>query len=312
MDDVSSGSISAEPFGVLFESLCNWGRWPDDERGALNLITPECLRRAVGTVKLGRSISLSLVLSTQAGPDNPKPAQHFITGLHRDDAVAGGVGIAADYLGAEIHGEAHTHVDALCHVSYEGRIFNGADAGCVKARGADHGSIDAGARDGIVGRGVLLDVPRWRSVSWLEPGESVGREELEAVERSQGVALEPGDVALVRTGHDRRRRELGPWDAGSRRAGLALSAMTLLHQRDVAALGSDGDGDTLPSPIAGIPCPVHVLGIVAMGLHFFDNMDLEAVAEECAALRRWEFLLVASPLRVARGTGALVNPLAVL
>jgi kynurenine formamidase len=149
-------------------------------------------------------------------------------------------------------------------------------------------------------------------VDWLEPGQSVLREDLEAAERAQGVGFGEGDVLLVRTGHGRRLAELGSWDTAKAKAGLHPTTMPLLAERRIAALGCDGNSDTAPSTTEGVGFPVHVLALNAMGLHLLDYLALDELASHCAAVGRWRFLFVAAPLRVPGGTGSPVNPIAVL
>jgi kynurenine formamidase len=143
----------------------------------------------------------------------------------------------------------------------------------------------------------------------------VTRAELEAAERAQGVHLEEGDLFVYRTGHNRRRTELGPWDngyGGDGKAGLHVDAISLLHERHVAGFLPDGDGETVPSTVDGILYPIHPLQITAMGMLAADSLDLEDLAEACAAEHRWEFMVVLAPLRIPRATGSPFNPIAVM
>jgi kynurenine formamidase len=161
---------------------------------------------------------------------------------------------------------------------------------------------------------VLLDIPRLRGVAWLEPGEAVAPEELEAAEKAQGVKLREGDLLVFRTGHHRRRLELGPWNNGydgEGKAGLHVTALTLLHERRVAVFLPDGDGETVPSQVEGIAYPIHLLQIVAMGMVCADSLQFEELVKVCEELGRWEFMVVACPLRLPGGTGSLFNPIAI-
>jgi kynurenine formamidase len=255
-------------------------------------------------------VSLSLPLSTSTGPDCPTPAEFRITQRHHEDTGSAALGFAKDFVGADYHTEGHTHIDALCHVSYEGRLYNGVAAASVTAEGASSEAIDL-VKDGLVGRGVLLDVPRLRGVPWLEPGEHVFLEDLEAAEREQGVELDEGDIVLVRTGHPDRLAELGPWDTQAAKAGLHPTTMPLLAEQGIAALGCDGNNDTAPSTTEGVAFPIHVLALNAMGVLLLDYLQLEDLREACESAGRWEFLFVSAPLRIAGGTGSLVNPLAI-
>jgi kynurenine formamidase len=173
----------------------------------------------------------------------------------------------------------------------------------------------AGYANGIVGRGVLLDIPRLRGTAWLEPGEAVTRAELEAAEKSAGVRLGEGDILVFRTGHHRRRLERGPWDngyGGEGKAGLHVDAIPWMHERRIAALLPDGDGETVPGTVDGVTYPVHPLLIVAMGMVASDSLNLEDIATACEEERRWEFMVVAEPLRLPGGTGSPFNPIAIL
>ena len=218
---------------------------------------------------------------------------------------------AKDYVGGDFHNEGHTHIDAFSHVAYRGSFYDGMPEGSVTTQGAASGAIDV-LRDGLVGRGVLLDVPRLRKVPWLEPGEHVHTEDLEEAEWEQGVRVGPGDILLVRTGHARRRAEMPPWDTQNAKAGLHPTTASFLADRHIAALGSDGNNDTAPSTTEGVDFPIHVLALNAMGIHLLDYLQLEDLARECEAAGRWEFLFSAAPLRLPRGTGSPLNPIAVL
>ena len=147
---------------------------------------------------------------------------------------------------------------------------------------------------------------------WLEPGEHIFRADLEAAEREQGVRVEEGDILLVRTGHARRLAELGPWETATAKAGLHPTAMPFVAERGVAVLGSDGNSDTAPSSTEGVDFPIHVLALNAMGVHLLDYLQFEDLRVACERAGRWEFLLVAAPLRIVGGTGSPLNPIAIL
>jgi kynurenine formamidase len=304
--------VTAAEFAALFRSVRSWGRWGhDDELGALNLLTDDRRAAAARLVRSGAVVSLSLPLCTSTAPDCPTPAEFRITQEIDADVGLGAMGFAKDFVGVDYHSDGHTHIDALCHVAYEGRLYNGVAAGTITADGAQAGDIGV-VKDGLVGRGVLLDVPRQREVPWLEPGEHVFREDLEAAARTQGVEIQEGDILLVRTGHVRRLAELGAWQTAEHKAGLHPTSMTLLAEWGVAALGCDGNSDTAPSTTEGVAFPIHVLALNAMGVPLLDYLRLEDLSHACESAGRWEFLCVTAPLRVAGGTGSPVNPLAIL
>ncbi len=292
----------------MFGQLRRWGRWgAEDERGALHLITAARIAGAAGLVREGMTVSLSLPLNTNAAAHNPNPADHHMTNLGEGP---GDIDFMMDYVGLDFHHDGHSHIDALCHVGYEGSLYNGRPEGAVTDQGADANSIEV-LQSGLVGRGVLLDIPRLRGVDWLEPGENVFREDLEAAEREQGVSVGEGDILLVRTGLPRRLAEVGPWNTAETKAGLHATAMPFIAERGVAALGSDGNSDTAPSSVEGVGFPIHVLAITAMGVHLMDYLQFEDVRIRCEQAGRWEFLLVAAPLVISGGTGSPLNPIAI-
>jgi len=220
---------------------------------------------------------------------------------------------ALDYMACEFHGDCHTHIDALCHIGYKGKLYNSKPASSVTSHGPTLMDITAYAH-GIVGRGVLLDIPHFRGVKWLEPGEAVTSEELEGAEKAQGVRLAEGDIFLFRTGHHRRRLELGSWNNGYDglgRAGLHARTMLMLHERKVAVFLPDGDGETVPSNVEGVAYPIHALQVGAMGMACADSLQFEELRKICEEEDRWEFMVVIAPLRFPRSTGSLINPIAI-
>jgi kynurenine formamidase len=297
-------ALSADEIAAFHRTLSNWGRWGDrDQLGTLNLISAEKRVGAARLVRSGRSVGCARSLPTQPAPDNPQPAVHLMMATGAD-------GWGADYIALAPHGFATSHIDALCHVLHEGRLYNGYPADRVTA----HGALDLGIqelRHGVVSRGVLLDVPRARGVEFLEPGEPVFIDDLERAESAGAVRVEPGDVVLLRTGRWRAREVRGPRPAGDGLAGLDASCLPWLHERGVAALGCDGVSDVLPSRITGASLPIHSVAIVAMGLHLLDNLQLDVLADACRAEDRSEFLLTIAPLVLHRGTASPVNPIAV-
>jgi kynurenine formamidase len=303
--------MTAREFRELFGAVCNWGRWDDGgRRGALNHLTQARIAAAVRLADTGETVSLSRPLRTEAGIDMPTPADHYMTMLTDVDIGSGSVRFAKDYIGADYHNEGHSHIDAFSHVAFDGLLFDGKPDRMVTSRGARAGDVEV-LRDGLVGRGVLLDVPRVRGVAWVEPGDHVFREDLEAAERAQGVTVGPGDILLVRTGHARRLRERGPWNTSEAKAGLHPTTALFLAERQISVLGCDGNNDTAPSTTEGVAFPIHVLAINAMGVHLLDYLQFEDVLGSCETTGRWEFLFVAAPLRIVGGTGSPLNPIAI-
>lgn len=288
---------------ALHRRLSNWGRWGErDQLGTLNLITAEKRAAAAALVRSGRAVSCARALDTLPSADNPRPATHHMTGTASE-------GFGADWFGLGPHGYATSHIDGLCHIFKGEELYNGYPAAKVTAHGAEELGIQAW-RDGIVSRGVLLDVPRVRGAEWLEPGDAILPDELERCEADAGVRVEEGDVLLVRTGRWRYRDAHGPWDAHQRLAGLQAACLPWLHERGVAALGCDGVSDVVPSGVDGVRLPIHFVAIPTLGLPLLDNLDLERLAHTCTEEARWTFHLTIAPLILQGGTASPINPLA--
>lgn len=282
--------------------LSNWGRWGDnDELGTLNLITPEKRVQAAALVKEGRTISLAFDLSKESGINNGDPLIHQ---LGTSGQWAG------DTYTINYHGYAHSHIDALCHIANQGKLYNGYAQEGRKANGAEKLGIENMGK-GIFTRGVLMDLPWLKGVPYLEPGTAIMTEDIEAWERKTGIEIGSGDVLLIRTGRWECEKQNGPWKYSEKAAGLHASVAKWLKVRDVAVLGSDGASDVLPSGVEGQTHPVHQLVLIALGMPILDNLNLEELAEEGAKSNKWVFLFVGSPLRIEGGTGSPLNPIAI-
>lgn len=309
MTTKQAGAMSAAEFAALFERLKNWGRWgADDQRGALNLITDATRARAAALVTEGVTVSAANPVPVVPGPNNFRPALRAV--LAGGDVVGEGMASASDLTTIAPHGFATSHLDALCHVFWNRQMYNGYPAARMTSTGAEVCAIDV-AREGIVSRGVLLDLPRLFGRDFLDRGEAITTEDLEAAEARQGLRVEEGDILLVRTGRHLREGTEGETILMQGAAGLHVSAMPWIKERGVAVLGSDGISDVLPSGCEGNRLPVHVATLVAMGVHLLDNLALENLAAACARRGRWAFQLVIAPLIIERGTGSAVNPIAI-
>jgi kynurenine formamidase len=278
--------------------LSNWGRWgKDDQFGTLNLITPAKRRQAAALVKEGYSISLAHDVLKEKAVDNEGPFVHTMlppsNGFHMDN------------YSVSFHGMGQTHLDALCHASYQGKIFNGFPADQIEAEGCPKDSIIA-AKTGILTRGVLMDFARFKGVEYLKPGAPIYPEDLEAWEKQRGVKVEAGDALLIRTGRWAMRAKQGP---GTAFAGLHASCAKWLHDRGVAVLGGDADPEVIPSQVEGVASPIHMLTLVAMGMLLFDECDFEDLGREAAKRKRWIFMFTAEPMAVPGGTGSPINPI---
>jgi hypothetical protein len=294
----NQSSVTKEQFERWMTELSNWGRWgKDDERGALNLITAEKRKQAAAIVKTGTTVSLAREIPKQTVPTTASPRPIVRGGsfahLFHSESAPGGDG---DYLferqEIEYHGGTLSHFDALCHVAYKGKNYNGfvfkdivTKDGCSKLAGTS-------AKDGIVTRGILLDIPE----------KPVRLEDIQAWEKKTGLRISSGDALLLRT----RRPGVGP---KAPRGGYDPSLMPFLRERDIALLGSDiaQEGGQIP----GVSLPIHFFTLVALGMNLLDNLALDDLADTANKLKRWEFMLVVEPLRVQNGAGAAVNPVAV-
>jgi kynurenine formamidase len=307
---MSSVPAESEVLGY-FERLSNRGRWgADDEAGTLNLITPAKRLQAAALVRHGLAVSCgALIRKGQGAPDVPYPPLHFMirSGESADHARPGMV----DYLGLVFHGLTTTHLDALGHTARNGELYGGRPRTVITTElGATQLSVDA-LRDGIVTRGVLLDMAGLAGRPYLEPGEAITPADLERAEERAGVRLEPGDALLVRTGWWHHRAAHGPAE-GRSRPGLHAACLPWLHERGISVLATDAANDVVPSGYDALEQPVHEVGQVAMGLCLLDACDFDALLEACERADRREFLFVVAPLRIEYGTGSPVNPLAVL
>lgn len=298
--------VTKEQFERWMTELSNWNRWgKDDQRGAANLVTPEKRRQAAALVRAGTTVSLGHDVIIARASDAPDPyALKMAVNPDRQNAT--------DRFDIDYHGGTFSHLDALCHVAYNNKLYNGFDfLQTVTNGGCSKMGITA-LKDGLVTRGVLIDIPRLKGLPYLEPGTHVYRDEVDAWEKRAGVKVGPGDALLVRTGRWARRTALG----AARSSGLDNSFLPFLKDRDVAIMGSDSAHET--GPIAGVTLPsggtypvVHRFAIVALGMNLLDNLDLEAVADTAARLKRWEFMLVVAPSRVPGATGSPINPIAI-
>jgi kynurenine formamidase len=300
----------------MMDTLSNWGRWgADDQLGTLNLIAPARRLAAARLVRDGVSVTCARPISTEITAETTVQPMRFMvdSGEGRDTASPERIlerRGAAEFIGMVFHGYSITHVDTPAHYFWQGKIYNGRSCNLITAReGAQVEAVEL-LRDGVVSRGVLLDVAAVKG-RWLGPGEGVMPEDLEAAERAAGVRVEPGDVLLVRTGHYGRRLAEGPRNPmrdGS--PAVHVASAPWLRERGVAMLGTDTHNDVSPLPYPRLGNALHIVSLVAMGLWLIDNANLEDLARACAERRRWEFLLTVAPLRLLATTGSPVNPIA--
>lgn len=316
---------------AYIDDLKIWDRWgPDDQLGTLNLIKPEHRTAAARLVTEGRTVSCARDLITAYGhPDNCAQMYYVASGEGVDRAPGvpptalgrGDLGSAVEFVGLVYHGTNVTHIDSVAHLFWKGQIYNDRPSGLVTSEhGALFGAVTA-MKEGIVGRGVLLDVPRAEGVTALEGGRAVTPDDLEATAAAQGVTVGPGDIVLLRTGRWTAAEDPEPAESykdphddarWGQRAGWHPACMPWLRDREVAVIGCDGPQEPLPPPYPRVPgAMIHVYALYAMGMPLIDNCDLEQLSAVCAELRRWEFQFLVNPLRVVGGSGSPVNPVAV-
>ena len=289
------------------QELSNWGRWgKDDQMGTVNLITPAKRKAAAALVKEGYSVSLSSDAETVKSADNEFPFGHEMIATGNDSNPMFGM----DIYSTRYHGKVLTHLDALSHMFYQGKMYNGYSQQQVNRQGAQQLAVTA-YKNGLISRGILMDIPALKGVKYLDLSTPIYPADLDAWEKKAGVKVGSGDIVFIRTGRWARRAEKGPWDTEAAAAGMHASCARWFHQRDVAMVGSDTHGELMPSPVPGVAFPVHQLLLIAMGTPMFDNCDLEPLSQEAAARHRWEFLLTAAPLAVPKGTGSPLNPIAI-
>lgn len=298
----------------------NWGTWgPDDELGSLNYVTPDKVVASAALVRKGRVFSLALPLDA-GGPMNGSygrnnPSHHM---LWDGGDIASG---AQDHI-AELRYtddvvylalQCSTQWDALAHIFHDGKMYNGYGTELVTSRGAQKNSI-TNVKDRAVGRGVLLDVARWKGRPWLDISERISAEDLEATAAAQGVEVGEGDFVLVRTGQLAQCRDAGSWGdyAGGPAPGLAISAADFFCPRHVAAVATDTWGtEVLPNETPDAFQPLHIIMLVNAGIILGEMWDMEELAEDCAADGVYDFQLIAPPLTFTGSVGSPVNPQAI-
>jgi len=301
--------------GEWFETLSNWGRWgPEDERGTLNHITPAIRARAAALISDGEVVSCSRIIDTNRIEDEtaPTPARMMLStgqGIGDEHRVGPGphprMGHAGEFWGLAYHGNRVTHLDSLGHIFWDQSMYNGFPAKAVTSEdGATKGDVLA-AQNGVVTRGVLVDMARIRDVPWLETPVTV--DDLEAWEALTGASIGQGDALLLRTGSSLAKTQ----DPSLITPGWHAECLHFFQERQVALISADTRQDTLPSGHAEIQFPIHSIGITAMGLWLLDYGAYDALAEACIERNRWEFFFVVTPIAFRGATGSPVNPIAI-
>jgi kynurenine formamidase len=301
--DQAAPKLAKADIEQLMKSLSNWGRWgKDDQKGTINYITAQTRLSAAQLVQEGFAVSLGRNADKVKSPNNSRPYEHQIKAAKENQQWN------SDSIKVAYHGHAHTHIDALCHKLYQGKLYNGFSYKEITDKGAAKNSIMQ-LKDGIFTRAVLFDIPLLKSKEYLADGEAIYPADLDAWEKKTGVKVSQGDIVLVRTGYWLNRKANGPHKG--RLPGLHASCLKWFHDRKIAMLGTDIALDVVPSQVPGASQPVHQIALVAMGMPILDCADLGKVSIEAAKRKRWTFLLTFSTLRVEGATGSPVNPIAI-
>ncbi|MET0459071.1 MAG: cyclase family protein [Ilumatobacteraceae bacterium] len=301
-----------EDFRRLGATLSNWGRWgDDDERGTVNLITPERIAAAAALVKRGAVFDLGIPFDAhgpQPGGRRNNPVR-LMSETGADQRLRGAFHFADDWVIMPL--QAASQWDGLAHVFYDDQLYNGFPASDVGPHGAAHCSIDKMAK-GIVGRGVLLDIARLKGVEWLEAGYVITPDDLDEAADRQGVDVSSGDILLFRTGWRTKfvtERSAAGFMSGE--PGLGLACCQWLHDKEVAVVASDNWAvEVLPGELADEMMPVHMVLIRDMGMTLGEILDLDELAADCAVDGVWEFFLTAPPIKFTAAVGSPINPLA--
>jgi kynurenine formamidase len=317
------------------DKVRNWGRWgADDQLGTLNHITPAAIRHAASMVKKGKVISCGVPFDAH-GPQGAHGLRrnpiHLMTvdggdiGVHQlpkewqgptEQWVAtlleSGPGrFTDDYIIMPL--QSGTQWDALAHFYYEDKLYNGYPSKSVTSFGATRCAIDPIARSGqITGRGVLLDVARYRGVEHLNADEVVSPHELDAIVAKQNVEIRDGDVIVIRTGWylewlKSRDGESWAWHA----PGVSWRCAEWFYDRNIAAVAADNVGVEVMKPELGIWSLFHMLTLRDMGMMLGEIWDLEALGADCAEDNTYEFQLVAQALPFTGAVGTPINPIAI-
>jgi kynurenine formamidase len=301
--------------------LNNWGRWgKDDQIGTLNHVTPQDIVRAAGLIRIGKVFALGIPLDRR-GPQSGlwggrwNPIHTMLaTGT---DAVAGrhdkvpGIRYADDALNMPV--QAATHWDALGHIFYEDKMYNGFDAREADSNGLRKLGIEH-TRNKMVGRGVLLDIARFRGVPWLADGEAIGNDELDKCAKDQNVEIGRGDFVILRTGQMERCLKEKQWGnyAGGDAPGVNFENCYWCQNKEIAAICSDTWGvEVRPNETTEVGQPWHWVVIPAMGLTMGEMFYVKELAEDCAADGVYEFFFCGAPLVITGGTGSPINPQAI-
>jgi kynurenine formamidase len=302
------------------QKLRNWGRWgKDDQIGTLNHVTPQDIVKAASLIRTGKVFALGIPLDG-SGPQTGLFGGRF-NPIHQmlatgTDAIAGRqdwnkIRYADDTLMLCVQGA--THWDALGHIFYEDKGYNGHEAKLVDSKGLNVLGIEH-SKNKMVGRGVLLDIARYRGVKWMADGESISNDELDKCAKDQNVSIGRGDFVIIRTGQMERCLAEKKWGgyAGGDAPGVKFENCYWCQDKQIAAICTDTWGvEVRPNETKDANQPWHWVVIPAMGLCMGEIFYLKELAEDCAEDGVYEFFFCGPPLIITGGTGSPINPQAI-
>ena len=304
-----------EKFDNLSKEISNWGRWgKNDQLGTLNNISESNIINAKKLVIEGRTISLSRNMSKETNPFNHAPIKHkpfiFPADAFGADPKLAQEG-AGDVFEIEYHGYSHTHIDAINHFGRNGKMYNGYPFEINSNNEFENLGVDEIGKSGVISRGILIDLPVFFGVDYVEAGTVIRIEDIKNWEKRNNIQIGKGDILLLRTGRWEQLRQKGYWEITKKSTGFHYSVASFLKERDVAAIGCDGVSDVYPSGIKSKKDALHELVLVDLGMPIFDNMDLDELSTYLDELGRKTFMFVANPLKIKGATGAPINPVAI-
>jgi kynurenine formamidase len=309
----NSQNVSSEKkiYNKLFKEISNKGKWGDkDKKGTVNYIDNNKILNALKLPKKGISVSLSFDITQDSTQINHSDFDEITKYSHQASSVEfRGYDWATDNYSISYHGFTVSHMDGLAHLGQGGKLYNGYDASNITPQGFEELGIEAFNR-GIMSKGVLIDIPLLYGKEYLDAGTKITINDILNFEEKYNIKIEKGDVVLVRTGRWSEKRYQGDSDYSKLSAGLDYKVASLLFERKVSVLGSDGTNDVQPSGIPEEGSPVHKLTLVSMGMPLLDNLNLEEISKEAKRQNKWEFFISVQPLRFKGGTGSPVNAIA--
>jgi len=292
-------------FDKIYTKVNNKNKWGSGDRlGTINYITNEKVLSALKIPNKGISVSLGFNMVDDSNRINNSSYDHLSNFSYKQIfAEHNGYNWIMDNYEIAYHGFTHSHIDGINHLSNDGIMYNGFTEPSIL--GIEN------YKNGIISKGILIDVPLLHSKKYIEAGYKVTLKDILDFEKKYNVKIEKGDVLLIRTGRWIEKQIRGDWNFPKKAAGIHYNIIHLLSEREISVLGSDGTNDSHPPLIKEEGSPIHMLTIVAMGMPLLDNFNLEELSEIAKEENKWEFLISLQPLRLEGGTGSPLNAIAI-